>query len=63
MSIIDDILGIGTGIGNAIDDVTDAFNGINAFFEFLTSPNTWTRVFEVLFGALLIFGALRYGHH
>jgi type IV secretory pathway VirB2 component (pilin) len=60
MTIIDDILG---GIGDAVSGVENVFAGVDDFFGALTDKNTWVRVFFVVLGTLLLFGALRYGHH
>ena len=59
MDIIDSIVGAGE---SAIDTISSGFTAIDNVFSVLTSPNTWLRVFYVLFGTLLVFGALRYGH-
>lgn len=42
------------GIGDTFDSVSD-------FFSALMDPQTYVRIFYVLFGAVLIWGALRYG--
>lgn len=60
MGIIDDILGAGQ---NALSAVEGGFSALENVFDKLTSQDTWMRVFFVAFGALLLFGALRYGHH
>lgn len=60
MTIIDDILGAGQ---DALSAIGSGFTALENLFEALTSADTWLRVFFVVFGAMLIFGALRYGHH
>lgn len=59
MDIIDSVIGAGESALSAIGGGLSALSNV---FEILTSPNTWLRVFYVLFGTLLVFGALRYGH-
>lgn len=49
--------GVESGISTGIADV----GGVVSLFEFLTSEEGWIRIFEVLFGGLLIIGAIRYG--
>ena len=60
MTIIDDILGAGQ---SALSAIEGGFTALEDLFDALTSKDTWTRVFFVIFGTLLLFGALRYGHH
>ena len=55
-----------TGGASIIDDlIGGAFSGFEAIwgvFIFLISAQGWIRIFEVFFGGLLIFGALKYGN-
>jgi ABC-type enterochelin transport system permease subunit len=43
------------------NDIGDVFESISDFFSLLLDPNTYVRIFYVLFGALLIWGAVSYG--
>lgn len=65
MGIIDSLIG---GVGSIIGSLTGigqaAANGYNAASgsaRFLTSHDGWVRIFQVFFGTLLLFGALKYG--
>jgi hypothetical protein len=49
-------------IGSIITDIEDVFDAVTDFFEFMLDPNSYVRIFEVLFGLLLIWGALHFGH-
>ena len=49
------------GIGDFFSDIGDVFSAIGNFFEFMLDPHSYVRIFEVVFGALLVIGALRYG--
>lgn len=63
MSDISDVLtGGATIIEDLIGGVASGFEAIWNVFSFLTSAQGWIRIFEVLFGGLLIFGALKYGN-
>lgn len=65
-----DIIGSLTGfVGGFFDSVlgtggsiSQAYNGFSDTFEFLNSREGWYRIFFVLFGGLLIIGAVRYGN-
>jgi ABC-type enterochelin transport system permease subunit len=46
---------------NFFDGVTDVFDSVSDFFSTLLDPNTYVRIFYVIFGAVLIWGALYYG--
>ena len=59
MDIIDSVIGAGE---SALSAIGGGLSALSTVFEILTSPNTWLRVFYVLFGTLLVFGALRYWH-
>jgi phage shock protein PspC (stress-responsive transcriptional regulator) len=43
------------------DNIGDVFEGVGDFFTALLDPQTYVRIFYVLFGALLIWGAVTYG--
>lgn len=45
-----------------ITDIEDVFSAIGDFFEFMLDPDSYIRIFEVLFGLLLIWGALNFGN-
>ena len=60
--ISDALTGGGSIIGDLIGGVVGGFEAIFDVFTFLTSAQGWIRIFEVLFGGLLIFGALKYGN-
>ena len=47
--------------GSIISGIGDTFNSIGDFFELMTDPHTYLRIFMVVFGFLLIIGALTYG--
>lgn len=40
--------------------IGDTFDSVSEFFSALLDPHTYVRIFYVLFGAVLIWGALRY---
>jgi ABC-type enterochelin transport system permease subunit len=46
---------------DVFDDIGDAFDAVSNFFSLMLDPNTYTRIFFVVFGAVLIFGAVSYG--
>ena len=60
MTIIDDILGAGQ---SAVSAIEGGFTALENLFDTLTNKDTWLRLFFIVFGTMLIFGALRYGHH
>lgn len=62
MSIQDSLTGGGNIIGDLIGGIGNTFDAIGDVFAFLTSAEGWRRIFEILFGAVLVFGALRYGN-
>lgn len=49
-------------IEDTVDDIVTIFDAIGNFFEFLLDPESYIRIFEVLFGLLLIWGALHFGN-
>lgn len=48
-------------IFNVFDDISDAFDAVGDFFGILLDPETYIRIFFVVFGAVLLFGAVTYG--
>lgn len=61
--IIDDLTGFAGDIFDAVlgTHVTQSLNEISGVFGFLTTREGWIRIFMVLFGFLLLYGALKYG--
>ena len=56
------LTGAGSIIGDLIGGAVSGFEAIGEVFAFLTSKQGWIRIFEILFGFLLLFGALKYGN-
>lgn len=48
-------------VGDIFSDISDIFSSIGRVFEFLLDPHSYVRIFEVIFGSILIIGALKYG--
>jgi len=49
-------------VGDFFSDVGDVFSAVGNFFEFMLDPDSYVRIFYVVFGFFLVIGALRYGH-
>lgn len=49
-------------IEDTYDDIVTIFDSIGSFVEFLLEPESWIRIFEVLLGLVLIWGALNFGN-
>lgn len=54
---IDELLGFP---GDIFGGLSDMFAAMGRLGEILSDPQTYVRIFMVVFGVLLIFGALRY---
>jgi len=61
-SISSALTGAGGIIGDLIGGAVTGFETIGEVLAFLPSAQGWIRIFEVIFGGLLIFGALKYGN-
>lgn len=46
---------------NIFGSIGDTFESISDFFFLLLDPQTYVRIFQVLFGALLVYGAVKNG--
>lgn len=44
-----------------VDDISDAFDAVGNFFDLMLDPDTYKRLFFVVFGAVLLIGAVTYG--
>lgn len=53
---------ISQSVGGVVSGVGDAYSGASETAAFLTSTDGMWRIFAVLFGGLLILGALKYGY-
>jgi hypothetical protein len=59
-SWLDQLLGAPSTIGTTIGDITGFFTALEKLGAALTNPQTYVRIFMVLFGLFLMFGAFKY---
>lgn len=59
-SWLDQLLGIPGQISTGFDSFTAMFTAMERLGTALMNPETWERIFMVIFGFVLIYGAFKY---
>jgi hypothetical protein len=59
-SWLDQLLGLPSTVSTGISDITSFFTALEDLGAALTNPQTYVRIFMVLFGFWLMFGAFKY---